>query len=76
MGLRTAYDKADGCITDVMQHSSTSYHQEHAFFTTKKYVQYRTRPPPTVQYLHVSTEDGPQTFESGADMNTDQRILI
>jgi len=36
-----------------MQHSSVSYHQGHAFFTDKKYVRHRTRPPPMVQYLHT-----------------------
>ena len=66
-GLRTAYDKAGGCITDVMQHCSTIYHQEHAFFTAKKYARHRQRPPPMAQYLHVSTDDGSQIFESGRE---------
>jgi hypothetical protein len=70
----TACGKAGGCITDVMQHSSESYHQGHAFFTAKKYVRHRTRPPPMAQYLSHSTENGSQTFESVGDMN--QRILI
>jgi hypothetical protein len=74
--LRTAYDKAGGCITDTMQHSSTSYHQEHVFFTAKKYVRHRKRPPPMAQYPHVSTENGSQIFKSGGDMNMDKRILI
>ena len=47
----TAYDRAGGCFADVMLHSSTSYHQEHAFFAATKHVQHCTRAPPIVQYL-------------------------